>query len=178
MLKKIMVAMDESAASEWAFDLALDMASAMDAELKLIHILDVYSPSAPQQPHTWADSSMEVNEASHEDYRHQWTEFVNRYDALLQKHQEKAEAAGVTADYHQFYGHPGPQLSKAAKQDNIDLIVVGSHDPSAIESSVLGSVSNYLVHHLSCPVMIVPPGKKRGSEARLDRSEFAPVGVV
>lgn len=39
MLKKIMIAMDELAASEWAFDLALEMADVLNAELTLIRVL-------------------------------------------------------------------------------------------------------------------------------------------
>ena len=178
MVMKIMVATDESAASEWAFDLALNIAKALNAELTLIHILDVYSPAAPQQPHTWADSSMESNEAAHKVYRNQWTEFVNRHDALLKKYQDRAEATGVTARYEQRYGHPGPALSTIAKQNSTDLIVVGNHDSSNTESSALGSVSNYLVHHSPCSVTVVRPDTKQGSESRLDRSEFAPLGVV
>ncbi|EDX83420.1 universal stress protein family, putative [Synechococcus sp. PCC 7335] len=178
MLKKIMVAIDESAASEWAFDLALEMAKALNAELTLIHVLDVYSPTAPQQPHTWADTSMEINEAAHREYRNKWNQFVNRYEALLKKYQGKAKSAGVSAQYKQPYGHPGPTLVKTVKEDGIDLMVVGNHDPSTTESSVLGSVSNYLVHHSPCSVTVVHPNNKQGSESRLDRSEFAPLGVV
>lgn len=178
MLKKIMVAIDESAASEWAFDLALEIAKAVNAELALIHVLDVYSPAAPQQPHTWADSSMQINEAAHEDYMNQWNKFVNRHDALLKKYQDESEAAGVTAGYEQRYGHPGPTLCTVAKQASTDLLVVGSHDSSNIESSALGSVSNYLVHHSPCSVTVVHPDNKKGLKTYLDRSEFAPIGVV
>lgn len=178
MLEKIMVAMDESAASEWAFELALEMANALNAELMLIHVLDVYSPTAPRQPHTWADSSMEIDEVAHEDYRNKWAEFVNRHDALLKNHQDKAATVGVTAHAKQPYGHPGPAITKAAKQDDIDLIVVGSHDPTTTKVSALGSVSNYLVHRSPCSVTVVHPDNKKGSETYLDRSEFAPVGVV
>ena len=36
------------------------------------------------------------------------------------------------------------------------LLVVGSRGHSAVGSLLLGSVSNYVAHHSSCPVVIVP----------------------
>ena len=69
MLRKIIVAVDKSAAGDWAFDLALEMANALDAELILIHVLDVYSPKALQLPYRLTGSSMEIHEAAQEKYK-------------------------------------------------------------------------------------------------------------
>ena len=178
MLEKIMVAMDESAASDWAFDLALEIAGALNSGLMLVHVLDVYSPAAPQQPRSLADSSMESNEDAQKEYERRWEEFVDRHNALLQQHCDQAKAVGTRASYDQPHGHPGPTLSKIAKQAGVDLIIVGSHDPSTMESSVLGSVSNYLVHHAPCSVTVVHENNKEGLEIPADRLEFAPVGSI
>jgi nucleotide-binding universal stress UspA family protein len=37
------------------------------------------------------------------------------------------------------------------------MLVVGSRGHGAVGSLLLGSVSNYVVHHASCPIVIVPP---------------------
>jgi nucleotide-binding universal stress UspA family protein len=39
------------------------------------------------------------------------------------------------------------------------MLVVGSRGHGAVSSLLLGSVSNYVVHHATCPVVIVPPPK-------------------
>jgi len=36
------------------------------------------------------------------------------------------------------------------------LLVVGSRGHSAVGSLLLGSVSNFVVHHASCPIVVVP----------------------
>jgi len=37
------------------------------------------------------------------------------------------------------------------------MLVVGSRGHGAVGSLLLGSVSNYVVHHATCPIVIVPP---------------------
>lgn len=48
--------------------------------------------------------------------------------------------------------------------DSVDagMIVVGTRGATAVQSNLLGSVSNALVHHSERPVVVVPPGKNGG----------------
>ena len=41
-------------------------------EKMMVHVLDVYSPAAPQQPRSLADSSMESNEDAQKEYERRW----------------------------------------------------------------------------------------------------------
>jgi nucleotide-binding universal stress UspA family protein len=50
----------------------------------------------------------------------------------------------------------------AADNVNAGMIVVGTHGATAVESNLLGSVSNALVHHSERPVVVVPPGNNEG----------------
>ena len=38
-----------------------------------------------------------------------------------------------------------------------DLVVVGSRGLGTMQRAFLGSVSDYVVHHAKCPVVVVPP---------------------
>jgi nucleotide-binding universal stress UspA family protein len=52
-------------------------------------------------------------------------------------------------------------LVEEAEEANADLIVIGSHGQGAISDILLGSVSQYMVHHAAAPVLIVRPPKNR-----------------
>jgi len=47
-------------------------------------------------------------------------------------------------------------ILEVADQIDADLIVSGTHGTTAVQSSILGSVSNGVVHHSRRPVLIVP----------------------
>lgn len=50
-------------------------------------------------------------------------------------------------------GGAGPVL--VAESAGAALLAVGSHGHGAVSSILLGSVSNYCVHHADCPVVVV-----------------------
>ncbi len=52
-------------------------------------------------------------------------------------------------------GHPGTEIVGYAKQIKADLIIMGSRGMSAVAELLIGSVSEYVVRHASCPVTIV-----------------------
>lgn len=58
-------------------------------------------------------------------------------------------------------GDPAQSVLNIAEQQKCDLIIMGSHQRGAVKRFLLGSVSNYVVHHSHCPVLIVPstPGE-------------------
>ena len=52
-------------------------------------------------------------------------------------------------------------ICSEAKNEKVDLIVVGCRGQSTARRTILGSVSDYIVHHASCPVCVVPPHEKK-----------------
>ncbi len=156
MFKKILVAIDESAASQRAFTSAIETASALKAELLLVHVLDVFSPSSPERPTISFDSySIALEKAVQETYQQEWNQFASHCNALLKQRTEETEAAGVETSYEQPYGRPGPAICEVARTHKADLIVIGSRNHTTLRELVLGSVSNYVIHHAPCSVTIV-----------------------
>lgn len=52
-------------------------------------------------------------------------------------------------------GSPGPMLLNLAKDNDCDLIVMGSRGLGPLKGIFMGSVSSYLVSRSLCPVLIV-----------------------
>jgi len=53
---------------------------------------------------------------------------------------------------------PGPAL--VSESDDADVVVVGTHGKGWIRGIVLGSVSQYVLHNASCPVIVVPSPRR------------------
>ncbi len=53
------------------------------------------------------------------------------------------------------HGSPGERICATAADHHIELIILGSHERGAFGRFVHGSVSDYVVHHAPCPVLVV-----------------------
>ncbi|RGW38932.1 universal stress protein, partial [Megamonas funiformis] len=48
-----------------------------------------------------------------------------------------------------------PTIVRAVKELEADIVVMGNSGKGALSSFVTGSVSQYVMHHVECPVTIV-----------------------
>lgn len=171
MLSKILVPIDESASSDWAFDMALAMAKPLQAELLLVHVLEAFAYDSPKQPFVLVENfSKDVESSAQKEYEQEWQQFEDRYGTLLKQKRAEAEAAGVKATHLQVQGDPGQKIREVAKTHNVDLIVAGNRDRTNHSS-----VSNYLVRHAPCSVTVVHPKAHYPSITRTDIAEAVAV---
>jgi len=49
---------------------------------------------------------------------------------------------------------PGEVICKVAEHDAVTMIVVGTRGLGSVRRTIMGSVSDYVVHHAHCPVVI------------------------
>jgi nucleotide-binding universal stress UspA family protein len=68
---------------------------------------------------------------------------------------EEARANGANATFLVWEGDPGEAIVSAAEAEGADLIVVGSHGRGTVGRFLVGSVSDFIVRHASCPVLVV-----------------------
>jgi nucleotide-binding universal stress UspA family protein len=137
-IETILLATDGSAASEGASDEAIDLAVQVGARLLVVSVLG--ASSRPSETSTEA--------ASPADSRDSLT-------AKAQAIAQRAKAAGCDATFLVWDGEPGEAIVAAADSENADVIVVGSHGRSGVSRFLIGSVSDYVVRHAHCPVMVV-----------------------
>lgn len=150
---KLTVAVDGSPSSDRALEVAIDLAKRYGSELCVVSVaplVPLYVPgSEPYIPTEIPDSE------------------IKYYRELVDSSVAKAEAAGVTAVTGvALEGVIVDEIIAHLEQSPPDLLVMGSRGLSGAKRLLLGSVSDAVVHHAKCPVMIVhapptaPPAKK------------------
>jgi nucleotide-binding universal stress UspA family protein len=140
-IRTILLATDLTAASREATDRAIDLAARLDARLLIVNVLEKRRLSG-------GGSHERVDQARSE------------RETLLVKVVRAAREAGATAEFLVWDGEPGDSIAAAAEAENADLVVVGTRGRSGAERMLLGSVSDHVVRHAECPVLVVRPPKR------------------
>ncbi|HLP89071.1 MAG TPA: universal stress protein [Nostocaceae cyanobacterium] len=156
MFHKILVALDYSEASQHLFDKALFLAKAANSSLMILHILspidDPYlNPVFLQPEYMYPNLQTEAIEK----YMKAWEQLKQERLNWLQSLTETAISQGVNTEFQQNIGDAARLICKLALDWQADLIVVGRRGRSGISELVLGSVSNYVMHHANCSVLTV-----------------------
>jgi nucleotide-binding universal stress UspA family protein len=147
MIKKIVVALDDGDTCDWVFEQAMGLAQTTEATLHLISILTPEGDDSltfyPYSDRDWASDTKRYRELKTTGFR------------LLESFGAKAQAVGIKVEVTQEMGTPGPSICQLARIWDADLVVVGSHGRKGLTEMLLGSVSNYVVHHATCSIMVV-----------------------
>ena len=157
MYKKILVALDMSEMSEEVFAQALAVAQQSEASLLLLHVLSPEEDNSPLPiPPDLTDLYPAVgNDLTLEAWREQWEQFEQEGLEMLRSHTEEAASVGVKAELKQISGPPAKNICQLAQDWQADLIAIGRRGRSGFREIFLGSVSNYVLHHAPCSVLIV-----------------------
>lgn len=136
-IRRILLATDLSPASRGATDQALQLARDLRATLLVVSVIDPTSPLAVGAAVVRMDQRRAAREAA------------------AQEIVVAGRRAGVSVRFLVWEGEPGTAIVEAAIAESADLVVVGTHGRSRVGRLVLGSVSDHVVRHASCPILIV-----------------------
>ena len=132
----LLVPTDGSRYSTGSTGKAIDLAKGYGAELKIISIVDVTDEFQAQAPD--AVESL-VNQAR------QHVEDVSR----------RAREQGLQADTFVREGESYKVITTMAKKQNADMIIMGSHGRTGVKRLFMGSVTEKVIGHAPCPVLVV-----------------------
>ena len=156
-IRKVLCPVDFSATSGHAFVYAAAIAQQFDAELTVLHVIEaVPLPTA----YAGVPDVDAVNEA--EKYAEKE---LARVVSSVAAGKPRIRSAITHGDTHHA-------ILNYAAQNDIDLIVIGKHGRSKLEFWLFGSVTERVIRHAACPVMVVqsPEGVKLPKKPRRSSS--------
>jgi nucleotide-binding universal stress UspA family protein len=140
-LQRILVPSDFSDCSDAAVRYGLELARKFGATLHLLHV--VQDPAT--QP--WAAEGFAVPVLEAVD---QWQKDAKaRLDALIPS-EDRARAVVSCS-----IAAPFPEILRYAADNDIDLIVMGTHGRGGVSHMLLGSIAEKVVRRAPCPVLTV-----------------------
>ncbi len=75
---------------------------------------------------------------------------------LLDKYNEQLQEAGFSCDLMLETGEPRQVITHIVNDQEFDLLVIGRHEGGGeIRDVLFGSVANYVLHNVRCPVLLV-----------------------
>ena len=144
-LKKILYPTDFSEYSLAALQYAVSIARQNDAELYCLHIVDM-----PQEEYLTQEYMVPLN------VPHVPEDKVLRTARARMKRFEAENLSQIDkVTSRVLVGVPFVEIIRYAREQSIDLIVIGTHGHSALAAMLLGTVAEKVVRKAPCPVLTV-----------------------
>jgi nucleotide-binding universal stress UspA family protein len=166
MFGRILVALDGLEKNSMVVDAAIKLAKVMNAELRCCHAISLsesdfpgYYPLGRTNISNAFDVGFVVSEVEYEavlkNYAKERQNFEQRHLNFLREITQDAITSGISTDYCLVYGDPGKQICQIASEWQADTIVIGRRGYLGLKELWLGSVSNYVLHHAACTVLVI-----------------------
>lgn len=139
-VERLLLATDLSEASTAATEEAFELATRLGASLLVVSVIDPGSLLLPSGR-----------------FRARMDQVRERRETIAQELVERGRDVGVQVSFLVWDGDPGDMIVAAAQAEHPDIVVVGSHGRGAMGRLFLGSVSEHVVRHAPCPVLVVRP---------------------
>jgi nucleotide-binding universal stress UspA family protein len=134
--KKIVFATDGSKHSVKAADRAIQFAKSYGGELRVISVVDVPSEFYAEAPQAVED-------------------LVRKAKSYVADVKKKAEAEGVETETFVGEAEADEAITNLAKEQNADMIIIGSHGRTGLRRLLMGSVAEKVIGYAPCPVLVV-----------------------
>jgi nucleotide-binding universal stress UspA family protein len=144
---KILLATDGSEEAKLAFASAADLSEKTDSELHVVYVghMPLVSYESPGAITLDPDLLGRMQEDAEQEARTKLDEQVRQV----------GKTAGEVAEMHARVGRPDAEIVGLADELGAGLIVLGSRGLGPLRRALMGSVSDSVVRHAHCPVLIV-----------------------
>ena len=136
--KLILNATDGSAVSESATRQAIYLARSTGAELLILHVVET--------SFAWYTGAF---------YQQLVDELRDFGEKVLESAAQIAGQEGVQARTMMVDGQSGTAIVRVAERERADVVVLGAVGRSMVEEALVGSISQHVVRHAPCPVLVV-----------------------
>lgn len=144
----VVVGVDGSATSHKALVAAVEQAKMAEAEVRVVNVVVLPAMSG----YEFGPIDLEAMKSAAQ------TTLTNTIDQL---NAEYGGTVPVPVSSQVVTGHVGIEILRAAQEgDGAVMVVAGSRGFGGFKSLLLGSVTTYLTHHLTCPLLIIPAAEE------------------
>jgi nucleotide-binding universal stress UspA family protein len=141
--QRILIAIDGSPLSLHVASAGFELAQALKAEVATLYVVE------PPVPY-----SGEIGISAEE-----LLQVADRDDCAVREALQRTVRAPSEATHLVRVGHPATLIDQVAQEWRAELIVVGSHGRGGLGRVLLGSISEAVVRHAACPVLVVRGAK-------------------
>jgi nucleotide-binding universal stress UspA family protein len=159
-MKKILVPIDFSERSSEALDFAIEFNQKLKGKIILMHAIVI--------PTNTFISSGEID-LNHMQSFYQ-AEYIKGTHNRLEEWAERIGKAGQKYTTQLKYGHPFEKVTELITNEKVDWIVIGSNGASGIKEVFIGSLTERVIRHATCPVITI---KGKSSLAKMKSMVFA-----
>ncbi len=143
LFRRITVCVDGSPHAEVALNYSLALAQRFNSELSILAVAPLIPGFAPTTTEPWTAPEVGPND-------------VEQYRGIVDRAVRAAEGAGVTSVTGIcLEGVIVDEIIAHIEAHRPDLLVLGSRGLSTAKRLLLGSVSDAVLHHSNCPVLVV-----------------------
>lgn len=141
MLSKILVPVDGSDNSFRALEHAIFLSiKIQEAQITVLNIIE--------DPPTVYIYSPKIMEKLRADYKSESVKILERCKELASKN-------GINIHTVLLEGDPASRIIGYSKMEGFDIIIMGSRGMGKFKEMIVGSISNKVIHHAKCSVMLV-----------------------
>jgi nucleotide-binding universal stress UspA family protein len=138
---KVLLPLDDSETSRRTIDFLLANRERFQVTLTVLHVVNIDKLAYRMIPDFQMNMVKERAKAAG--------------DKFLEQLQERFAPAGLSMQPRLEFGNPREVIPRVANNEAFQLLIIGRSHMGEIRDVLFGSVANYVMHQVRCPVLLI-----------------------